>query len=106
MKAMKMRDLPDEELQQKHEELLSEYFGLRVKHALGQLEDPLVLRRVRRDIARSRTLLHERGVEETVRRRRRTGTWTAKASEGKSKDKEKKGATRKRRGTASAKDEG
>jgi large subunit ribosomal protein L29 len=104
MKAMKMRELPDEELQQKHEELMSEYFGLRVKHALGQLEDPLVLRRVRRDIARARTLLHERGIEESSRRRRRTGTWVAKASE--EKPKEKKDATRKRRGTASAKDEG
>lgn len=104
MKALKMRELPDEDLQHKHEELLSEYFGLRVKHALGQLEDPLVLRRVRRDIARSRTLLHERGVEESNRRRRRTGTWVAKGSDAKAK--EKKGATRKRRGTASAKDEG
>jgi len=103
MKAMKMRELPDEELQQKHQELLSEFFGLRVKHALGQLEDPLVLRRVRRDIARCRTLLHERGMVELTRRRKRTSAWVGKSSDEKAK--EKKGATRKRRGTASAKDE-
>jgi len=85
MKAMELRDLPMEDLKHKHEELVTEYFGLRIKHTLGQLENPLVLRRVRRDIARARTLLRERGESATRLRRRRTGTWAAKAS--KSKDK-------------------
>ena len=84
MKPAELRDMPMEDLKHKHEELVSEYFGLRIKHTLGQLEDPLVLRRVRRDIARTRTLLRERGESLTVRRRRRTGTWSA-ASKAKAK---------------------
>ena len=72
MKASELRPLPVEELQQKHDGWVEEYFRLRIKHSLGQLEDPLVLRRVRRDIARAKTLLVQRGVRETTRRRRRT----------------------------------
>lgn len=113
MKAQEMRDLPTEELKQKHEELLSEYFGLRLKHALGQLENPLVLRNVRRDIARAKTLLSEKGVPETIRRRRRTGAWVAAKDEAKAKGKDKEGkgkegkakeprAARKKRGSAAA----
>ncbi len=81
LKVKKLRDLPVEDLKAKHEELVSNYFTLRIKHTLGQLEDPLVLRRVRRGIARAKTLLQERGVAESVRRRRRTGAWVAQDKE-------------------------
>jgi len=81
LKVKKLRDLPVEDLKSMHEELVSSYFKLRVKHTLGQLEDPLVLRRVRRGIARAKTLLQERGVAETVRRRRRTGAWVGQGKE-------------------------
>ena len=81
LKVKKLRDLPVEDLTTMHHSLVEQYFKLRVKHTLGQLEDPLVLRRVRRGIARAKTLLQERGVTETVRRRRRTGAWVAKGKE-------------------------
>ena len=72
MKVSELRQMPTEDLQHKRDQLVQEYFGLRIKHSLGQLEDPLVLRRIRRDIARAKTLLTQRGVQEVVRRRRHT----------------------------------
>ena len=72
MKVSELRQMPTEDLQHKRDQLVQEYFGLRIKHSLGQLEDPLVLRRIRRDIARAKTLLTQRGVLEVVRRRRHT----------------------------------
>ncbi len=72
MKPGVLRDMPLEELRQKHDELEQEYFGLRIKHALGQLENPLILRSMRRDIARTKTLLRENGIHEFGRRRRET----------------------------------
>jgi large subunit ribosomal protein L29 len=84
MKPGVLRDLPLEELQQKHDELEQEYFGLRIKHALGQLENRLILRTVRRDIARAKTLLRENGVSDLNRRRRQTTVSTAKPKSGSS----------------------
>ncbi len=82
MKPGQIRELTDEELQLKHDELQSEYFGLRVKHALGQLENPLRLRDIRRDIARARTLLHERGIDMSAWRRRHTTAGAAAGKQG------------------------
>ena len=70
MKAKVFRELTVEELQEKHDHLWTELFGLRIKHTMGQLENPLQLRALRRDIARVKTLLGEQGVEEKSRRRR------------------------------------
>ena len=80
MKAKQLRDLTSEELQQKHDELWTEMFGLRIKHTLGQLENPLQLRAIRRDIARCKTLLTQQGVRETSRRRRQTSPAAVKAA--------------------------
>lgn len=92
MKPGVLRDLPLDELQQKHEELEQEYFGLRIKHALGQLENPLILRTIRRDIARTKTLLRESGVTDFNRRRRKT---TVSAVTTKSRSSAKKKSTEK-----------
>ena len=78
MKATQLRELTTEELQQKHDEWANEFFGLRIKHALGQLENPLILRTTRRNLARARTMLHEQGVTEMTRRRRQTAAATAR----------------------------
>jgi large subunit ribosomal protein L29 len=72
VKAKEMHELPVDELQQKQDEWQHEYFMLRVKHSLGQLDNPLILRAMRRNIARAKTLLAERGVVESTRRRRHT----------------------------------
>ena len=59
MKAGELRDLTLDELRQKPDDGQTEYFRMRVKHALGQLENPLSLRGIRKDIARAKTLLGE-----------------------------------------------
>jgi len=60
MKASELRELSEEELQAKSNELRGELFNLKVKHSTGQLEDTARLGLLRRDVARCETLLRER----------------------------------------------
>lgn len=60
MKVKDVRDLGFDELKQKNRELAEEYFNLRMRHTSGQLESPALLGRVRRDIARVKTVLAEK----------------------------------------------
>ena len=85
MKIKELRELTVEELQNKQDQMWTELFGLRIKHALGQLENPLQLRSLRRDIARCKTLLREQGVEERSRRRHHAGARTAAKTAGRRK---------------------
>lgn len=56
----KFQDLSTQELTEKEKELKVELFNLRFQHATGQLTNPLVLREVKRNIARVKTILRER----------------------------------------------
>ncbi len=56
MKPKELRDMTAEELAKKAEELKKELFNLKMRHATAQLENPLKLRYVRRDIARVNTI--------------------------------------------------
>lgn len=60
MKADEIRDYDDVEITARLKELREEQFKLRFKSATMELENPGTLRRVRRDIARLRTILRER----------------------------------------------
>ena len=60
MKIKDIRELGGDELKQKDRELAEELFKLRIRHASGQLESPSTLGKVRKDIARVKTLLRER----------------------------------------------
>lgn len=60
MKARELRDLPVEELANKEREFLEEEFKLRFKAATGQLEKTDRLRKLRRDIARVKTIMREK----------------------------------------------
>ena len=60
MKASELRDLTPEELQLKYDEIRKELFNLRMQKATGQIERPLRLRDLRRDVARLRTVINER----------------------------------------------
>jgi large subunit ribosomal protein L29 len=62
MKIKEVRDLSVDELQQKNRELVEEFFKLRLRHASGQLESPAMLGRIRKDIARVKTVLAEKEV--------------------------------------------
>jgi large subunit ribosomal protein L29 len=59
MKLREMRELSVDELQTKEAELKDQLFKLRFQHALGQLENPLKVKNIRKDIARIKTLLKE-----------------------------------------------
>jgi large subunit ribosomal protein L29 len=60
MKPMELRELSDDELIQKDEELKDQLFKLKFQHALGQLEDAMKLSNIKRDRARILTILKER----------------------------------------------
>ena len=60
MKAEKIREMGSDELAAKQKELSEQLFRLRFQKALGQLDNPLRLREVRRDIARVQTILREK----------------------------------------------
>ena len=60
MKANKYREMTDQELSAKLSDLKTEFFNLRFQKATGQLNNPLSIREVKRDIARVKTILKER----------------------------------------------
>lgn len=60
MRASEARDFSEAELDARLRELEEELFGLQLKRATGQLENPMKVRTVRRDIARLKTVQHER----------------------------------------------
>ncbi|MDO4281184.1 MAG: 50S ribosomal protein L29 [Peptococcaceae bacterium] len=60
MKAETLRELSTEELNKKVVELKEELFNLRFQMATGQLENPMQLKQVRKDIARAKTVIRER----------------------------------------------
>ena len=57
MKASELRELSAAELEAKLGELKQELFNLRFQHAVNQLENPLRMKAVKRDIARVKTVL-------------------------------------------------
>ena len=63
MKISEIREMVVDELNRKNRDLVEELFRLRIRHASGQLETPSSLGRVRKDIARIRTVLKEREAE-------------------------------------------
>jgi large subunit ribosomal protein L29 len=60
MKISELRDLSEEELKSKEEEVKDQLFKLKFQHALGQLENALKLKNLKRDIARIKTILKEK----------------------------------------------
>jgi len=62
MKAAELRDLSDEEAREKLRELQEELFNLRFQLATGQIENVGHIRMVRRDIARLKTIQHQKGL--------------------------------------------
>lgn len=60
MKPSKVREMGLEELRGKERELQEQLFRLRVQKSLGQLDNAVKLREIRRDIARVKTVLREK----------------------------------------------
>ena len=60
MKAKELKNLSVEELTKKLEELKKDLFMLRMQHATNQLDNPMQLATVKKDIARIKTIIREK----------------------------------------------
>ena len=60
MKPEEVRALSDKELAEKLDELKTELFNLRFQHAINQLDNPIRIKEVKRDIARVLTEVRAR----------------------------------------------
>ena len=63
MKANELRAKNGDELQKELNDLLKAQFGLRMQHATQQLANTSQIRKVRRDIARARTVIREKATK-------------------------------------------
>ena len=64
MKATEIRKLSVDELDQKLADLKKDLFMLRMQHATNHLDNPIKISNVRRDIARVKTVLREKQLEQ------------------------------------------
>lgn len=62
VKANKLRELTDDELNKKVLDYKEELFNLRFQLATGQLDNPMRIRDVRKNIARCKTVLRQREI--------------------------------------------
>jgi large subunit ribosomal protein L29 len=61
--AKELRDLKDDELEERIKTIRKDIFGLRFQHATGELENTAGLGTSKRDLARALTVARERGIE-------------------------------------------
>jgi large subunit ribosomal protein L29 len=54
-----LRQLTESELRDKEKQLVQELFNLRLQFGTGRLENPMQMRKTKRDIARVKTVLRE-----------------------------------------------
>ena len=60
MKAKEIRNMTPDELNERLKELKGELFNLRFQHAINQLDNPLRISAVKKDIARVMTIITEK----------------------------------------------
>ena len=60
MELNKIREMTDVELSAELDKMKQELFNLRFRHATGQLNNPMLLKETKRNIARVKTLINER----------------------------------------------
>ena len=63
MKATEIRNMTTEELEAKVAELKKDLFFLRMQHATNQLDNPVKIATVKKDIARIKTIIREKQTE-------------------------------------------
>ena len=59
MKANEVRKMSGEELQTKLQDLKKDLFNLRLQHATNQLDNPIRIAQVKKDIARVKPIIRE-----------------------------------------------
>lgn len=60
VKPKEIRDMDEVELKTKLQSLKEELFNLRFQQSTGQIENPMRIKEVRKNIARLKTIMHER----------------------------------------------
>ena len=60
MELKKMREMTEVELNAELDNMKKELFNLRFQHVTGQLENPVQMRELKRDIARVKTIIREK----------------------------------------------
>ena len=63
MKATELREMTDVELTKQLKDLKAELFNLRFQHAINQLDNPIRIEAVKKDIARVMTVLAEKNAK-------------------------------------------
>ena len=63
MKATELREMTDVELNKQLKDLTAELFNLRFQHAINQLDNPIRIEAVKKDIARVMTVLAEKNAK-------------------------------------------
>ena len=66
MKAAELRDMTAEELNAKHQSLKEELFNLRFQLAINQLDNPMRISAVKKDIARINTIIRQNELAENA----------------------------------------
>lgn len=64
MELNKIREMSEVELNAELLKMKQDLLNLRFQHVTGQLENPLKLRETKRDIARVKTIIREKQLEE------------------------------------------
>ena len=63
MELNKMREMTDVELNAELDKMKKELFNLRFQHVTGQLDNPVKMREVKRNIARVKTIIREKELD-------------------------------------------
>ena len=66
MKVQQFRDMSQAELDRKLAELKKDLFNLRLQHATNQLDNPIRIAQVKKDIARALTVMREIDMKEAA----------------------------------------
>ena len=63
MELKKIREMSEAELNAELNKMKKDLFNLRFQHVTGQLENPVKMREVKRNIARVKTIIREKEIE-------------------------------------------
>ncbi len=66
MKASEVRQMTTEELESKLKDLKAELFNLRFQLTINQLDNPMRIQAVKKDIARIKTILRENELKDSA----------------------------------------
>ena len=66
MKAKELRDFTYEELVKKERDLREELFNMRFRLATGQLDNPMTIKALKKDMARVKTVIRKKELEKAA----------------------------------------